>query len=61
MTITFEVLRKKVEKAKKYLMDRHIIAIDGSGEPSIEELLVILGYLQRGDLLLVHESKPNKP
>lgn len=52
-----EKVDKVVTKAKTALMKRNIIAIDGSGNPEVEELFIIVNKLVKQ---LVHYQKQLK-
>lgn len=45
MDITRPYLHKKLEAARHKLQGRHIIAIDGSGDPDVEDLLGLVSRL----------------
>lgn len=42
-----DLIEKKLDKARKYLLEKHIIAIDGSGEVVVEELLEVVAEIVR--------------
>jgi len=45
-----KVFEKKLEAARRALQSAGLVAPDGSGEPSVEALFVLLRWLEKGEL-----------
>ena len=52
MKIEVEILRKKIKKARAFLQERGIIAVDGSGEEDIEEIFWLMSLIVSGKLII---------
>ena len=52
MEIKYEVFKKKIEKAEKKLLEKHILEIDGSGDEDIEGIFALLKLLINDKLIV---------
>lgn len=53
MIMSNHVYNGKIAKAKQRLLDHGLIAPDGSGDPDVEALLVLLSLFKAGKLELI--------
>jgi len=56
MKIKKNILKKKIQKARDYLINKNIIAIDGSGQSEIEELFTVMSYIINNKLIVVENK-----
>ncbi len=52
MYMEYSVYDNAVRRAKEKLLAKHIIELDGSGDPDIEELFTLLWKFRDGRLIL---------
>ena len=55
VVMTSQKFADKISKARKYLMDKGIVSIDGSGQEDVEALFTMLTWFRYGRLKIIKE------
>ena len=58
MRMTREQAQRIVSRAKDELLERRIVALDGSGHSAVESLLLLAGIAARGELEITDKQPP---
>ena len=55
--IAREVYEVKLENAKRVLLSKGVIALDGSGQADVEALFTLIRWLEKGELRIVEPQE----